>query len=80
MATVFHLMDFDRVQQFTLIIKHGPFTGDSWKLRDHLDVDFPGVISYIMSSDSVLEEHKIVITYDDYSIIELAIIGVSECG
>ena len=79
MSLVFNLMDFDRVQQYALVITEGPFTGQSWVLMDNLDKRVPQIVSYAITSNSVSEEHKIVFTHDDQSTLELAIVGVSQC-
>ena len=76
---LFHLMDFDRVQQYTLAFKEGPFTGESWELQDNLGIKVQEVASYVMISNSVSEVHKIVFTCNDQSTTEFAVVGVSIC-
>ena len=79
MSLILNLMDFDRVQQYSLIIDEGPFTGESWILQDNDGREVPEMVSYLMQSDSVSEVHKIVFTRNDHSTLELAVVGASKC-
>jgi hypothetical protein len=78
-VTIFHLMDFKEVQQYQLRIIEGPYTSDSWEVLDEADQPIQGIISYSLTSDSVSEAHKIVLTRTDQTQIELAVIGLSIC-
>jgi hypothetical protein len=80
MSLIFNLMDFDRVQQYSLIIDKGPYTSESWILQDNNGRNVPQMVSYLMQSDSVSEVHKIVFTRNDQSTLELAVVGVSTCS
>lgn len=79
MAIIFHLMDFDRVQRYNLVVCAGPYTGASWELQDDLGQKVERIISYEITSDAVSEEHKVVLkTKDDQKLI-LALVGISQC-
>jgi len=77
MCTVFHLMDFDKVERYNLVVKPGPFSADSWELQDEVGRPVREMVSYAMSSDAVSEEHQVVLKRKDDSLLKLALVGVS---
>lgn len=79
MATIFHLMDFDRVQRYNLVVSVGPYTGTSWELQDELGQKVEGMVSYEITSDAVSEEHKVVLKTEDDQSLTLALVGISQC-